>query len=55
MDFNLVENLNWQSMQKLAPIAADCLYEYPGKCLVVLSVIVYAAESNEAGSMNVSA
>lgn len=27
-----------KSMQKLAPIAADCLYEYPGKCLVVLSV-----------------
>lgn len=33
--FNLVENLNWQSMQKLAHIAAAFLHEYPGKCLVV--------------------
>lgn len=33
--FNLVENLNWQSMQKLAQIAAAFLHEYPGKCLVV--------------------
>lgn len=33
--FNLVENLNWQSMQKLAQIAAALLYEYSGKCLVV--------------------
>lgn len=36
--FNLVENLNSQSMQKLAQIAADCLYEHSGKCRVVLSV-----------------
>lgn len=34
--FNLVENLNWQSMQKkLAQIAAAFLYEYPGTCSVV--------------------